>query len=1234
MNSLSICSLNVHGIRNRTKRQTLFKKLKKNNFDIICLQETYILEADVEQWEREWGGKIIFCSGSSHSMGQVIMLRNKFPFKVDIIKSSQRILAVKVHTDDPFLLVNAYAPNPSAEKTIFLQSLTECVNHCKESQYLVMGDFNCVLDNNKDIISGNHHKQKDVDLFNTFLRETELSDVWRLQHEEEKAFTWYKKNPFIARRLDYIFASNDILNKCFNSQIHSIAQSDHSLVSINIALSQIKRGPSYWKFNDNLLQDKIFVDKMNAFLDKNSKDNKITDPQIKWDFFKVIIRDFCINYSIQKCKQIKENNRKYQIALDELDKMLVNKASEKLIAEKESLRRKVELYEIEQAKSAQVRSREKYIAEGEKNTRYFLSLEKARAGAKIMDRLKTGDGKILTNQSDILNEQHRFYSTMFSRKGYFDENKAEQFSKDLNIPQLSDEQRKELDEPLLEQEFSKALKEMKNGTAPGLDGLTTSFIKFFWIKLKLLIIPSLQAAYDKGEMSITQKRAVITLLHKGKELPRDDLSNWRPISLTNSDYKILAKCLASRLSSVMSDLVSEDQVGFIKGRKVSNIIRLIDDTIEHIDKNNSSGIILALDYSRAFDSISKEYMIWTFKKFGFGPNFINWIEVLTKNTESSINYMGWLSETFKCDCGIRQGCPLSPRIFVLALEILAIKIRGDELVKGIRLPNAYLGPFNLNKRLKLAMYADDITAFLSDKKDVNQLLLIVKQFTSVSNLAINESKTEGMWLGTEKNRTENIGTFRAKKELKILGIIFSNNRSASLIEENWTKRIDNIETIIYNWSKRNLDIAGKLCIVKSLLIAQLVYPMQALIAPEKTINRINSTLFRFLWKRKYSNNKAFEKIKRTVMCSNKEEGGLTMINMRDMQTSFLLSWVSRLSEQRNETWKVIPADQLNRGGCYMLCANSSIDPKNYIGLERISLSFWKQAFINWLENKQIISTKKVPFVEQYLWNNKQLKFKNKVLFIEKWAKSGINFIGDIWKDGDIRSMDEIKEVIGNSASLFFDYSAVTTAVRALKDALHEEPTHTQNTVNTVNFPMQTSPRHFRLLLVKNKTTTAKAVSFWRNKYGILIDKNYWLHAYKCTNEERLRLLQWKILHNIYPTNILLNKMGIKETNKCDFCDEVDFIEHFFCSCTKLNNFWKYVRKQIANYTGKDVNFNISDILLGYQVAYIKDNCIKHINHILLIAKLTISKFKYGKRIHLECIFDYEMKLRGYNCVSK
>ena len=116
------------------------------------------------------------------------------------------------------------------------------------------------------------------------------------------------------------------------------------------------------------------------------------------------------------------------------------------------------------------------------------------------------------------------------------------------------------------------LKQMKNGSAPGCDGITVEFLKMFWPRISKLLTLSFNSAFENGNLSSSQRKAVITLIHKGKDLARDNVRNWRPISITNSDYKLLAKCLTLHLGDVINDVVSGDQVGYIKGRRVSMLL--------------------------------------------------------------------------------------------------------------------------------------------------------------------------------------------------------------------------------------------------------------------------------------------------------------------------------------------------------------------------------------------------------------------------------------------------------------------------------------------------------------------------------------------------------------------------------------------------------------------------------------------------------------------------------------
>ena len=156
---------------------------------------------------------------------------------------------------------------------------------------------------------------------------------------------------------------------------------------------------------------------------------------------------------------------------------------------------------------------------------------------------------------------------------------------------------------------------------------------------------------------------------------------------------------------------------------------------------------------------------------------------------------------------------------------------------------------------------------------MQQALGILAQFSTLSGLEINRMKSEAMWLGSKQNCTDTFLGLIWKRRLKILGVYFACYKCSQV--ENWTGRVENIKRINNAWEKRNLSIAGKVCIIKTFLISQFVYIMQALVVPDPVLNQVNRILFRFLWRKKNCNRKAFEKVKRTVVCGVLENGGLT-----------------------------------------------------------------------------------------------------------------------------------------------------------------------------------------------------------------------------------------------------------------------------------------------------------------------------------------------------------------------
>ena len=201
-----------------------------------------------------------------------------------------------------------------------------------------------------------------------------------------------------------------------------------------------------------------------------------------------------------------------------------------------------------------------------------------------------------------MEEEKRYYYNLYSSKVSEEEQNIEVFLKDENIPLLSDIEKEMCETPLKLHEIAKALKNLKNDKSPGNDGFIANFYKFFWPDIKMLLFDSYKYSFQNGLLTSDQRRGILNLIPK----PNRDLrylKNWRPVSILNTDYKILTKALANRLQFVLPKLINSDQVGYLKNRYIGENVRIIDDIMSYTNLKQTQGYIILLDFEKAFDSV-------------------------------------------------------------------------------------------------------------------------------------------------------------------------------------------------------------------------------------------------------------------------------------------------------------------------------------------------------------------------------------------------------------------------------------------------------------------------------------------------------------------------------------------------------------------------------------------------------------------------------------------------------
>lgn len=524
---------------------------------------------------------------------------------------------------------------------------------------IIGGHYNCclnpALDRNREgaTPSQSHPMGNKI---SRWMEDWNLCDILRIRNPNTRRYTFRRGD--YASRLDYLFISEHLSENGAPEAPRPIAHSDHAMIAVSWKSNHNTRGPGLWRLDTSLLQEEDFVLQMLNFLDNWESPPELSNPNSIWEWLKYEIKRVASAYtakshSLEK-QHILDRNKELSELYQEWEEGGVDVSTEI-----ESVRR--ELREVEEAKARKIifRARSNWTLFGERPTKYFLNLEKCRSKEKKLNLILSEEGESLTRPEDILQEGRNFYANLYQDR----ETSLQQISEvedelaQMTIPQLSDTDKESLEAPFREEELHKALGLLNTNKSPGTDGLPPEFYSKFWHLIAPHYIRSLQYSIEIGRLSDSQRRGVITLIPK-RDVDGRYIANWRPITLLNADYKIYTKAIALRLQRVMGSLIHPNQTGFMPGRIIGDSIRAVEDSIDRIKEEHEEGMIVALDFVKAFDSIRWSLIFKTLERFNFGECFVKFIKVLFVDIESCLLNDGRTSQTFHQ--GIRQGCCASP----------------------------------------------------------------------------------------------------------------------------------------------------------------------------------------------------------------------------------------------------------------------------------------------------------------------------------------------------------------------------------------------------------------------------------------------------------------------------------------------------------------------------------------------------------------------------------------------
>ncbi|KAL9668390.1 hypothetical protein QQ045_002771 [Rhodiola kirilowii] len=545
-----------------------------------------------------------------------------------------------------------YAPSSEKEKLKLWEDIVS-VKESSVGEWIIGGDFNSVL--LEEERSRSIFNEKDAYLFLDFVQAMGVLDL----PLRGRRFTWSNKSG--ASRLDRFLLSPGILSSWpkISQEGLSKGPSDHAAVSLG-------EEDKNWGIKPFRI--------LNAWLDNPGlkgriKNSWMASEESGW-------KGFTIQRKLSRVRRllslwnkkdfgdvrVKLSNSKAdweRLSLIQESRSLSDEESLKKLA----LQKLIWQLEIQEERIWRQKSRISWLKSGDQNTKYFHRQATWRSKRNSISRLCVGE-EWIEEPARLKQAAREYFSAIFKRSVTC------QWSLDeLNFRVLNSEQRDFLERGISEEEILAALKDCDGNKAPGPDGFNVNFFKKFWLIVGDELVGFIKEFCRNGRLSRGINKTFLALIPKTTS--PQSFGDFRPISLVNSSYKILSKCLAKRLSLVLPLLISPNQTAFISNRNILVGIMITNEIIHSAKRERKRALVIKIDFKKAYDTISWEYLRSVLECMGFGSKWIKWVSECFSTPSLSVLINGSPSKEFPMERGLRQGDPLSPFLFLLAAEGLS-----------------------------------------------------------------------------------------------------------------------------------------------------------------------------------------------------------------------------------------------------------------------------------------------------------------------------------------------------------------------------------------------------------------------------------------------------------------------------------------------------------------------------------------------------------------------------------
>ncbi len=601
--------------------------------------------------------------------------------------------------------------------------------------------------------------------------------------------------------------------------------------------------------------------------------------------------------------------------------------------------------------------------------------------------------------------------------------------------------------------------------------------------------------------------AIITLIHK-KDRDPQHCGNYHPVSLINVDAKLLSKILASRLEVFLPKLIHPDQVGFIKNRTSSDNLRRLLHLMWQAGNESDITVAFSLDAEKAFDRVEWAFLFQSLEKFGLGSSFVNWVRLLYYSPKASVVTNGRKSPPFQLHRGTRQGCPLSPLLFALVLEPLAIAIRQNNNIVGIKAGGI---------EHKLLLYTDDILLLCRrPSATIPHILTLIDSFLGVSGYKINWNKSEAMPLSRVCPPSIRQG-WQFSSGLTYLGIKVT-PRLDNIMSINLLPLLHKIELILQNWTKLGLSLLGKINILKMIIVPKINYisSMLPLSVPHKALLKYNKAVYNFLWvgKKPYINQKK--------LYAATEDGGLDLPHVAWYHYAFCLKQLSNLymTSDQAPVWVAIEKELTHPYPVQAFITQTS----DVIPYDNPILTFSQET---WQATHKIMGLNPNFTNKTLLWHNKSLRIGRKTFSWGGWVKLGIVYIRDLFDGDQFLSFEQLRVNYKLSNKDFWKYLQLRSCVLSHIKQLPLSPrTEIQIRLEQKGHSKKKTACFYNLLRESQPPGFEGLKRCWEKDIGEEISGEIIGSWFKVSREMQTRLISYKIINRIYWTPRKMAQLGL------------------------------------------------------------------------------------------------------------